>query len=158
LKASVASIINLSALVVVVDEHFFTYCPISSNCFIIGILSFRYGSFLNFDVLCNYLINDENDLILLCAGWKNRYNLEDTLFAGAVVNEIEQHFFSDCDSALSAKLLYETNNNNLEELVRKSSHANRFKLLHLNTDDVSFCLQFNKAPVLPILDGNYFKI
>jgi 2-phosphosulfolactate phosphatase len=116
------------------------------------------GSFLNFDVLCNYLINDENDLILLCAGWKNRYNLEDTLFAGAVVNEIEQHFFSDCDSALSAKLLYENNNNNLEELVSKSSHANRFKLLHLNADDVSFCLQFNKAPVLPILDGNYFKI
>lgn len=116
------------------------------------------GSFLNLQVLCNYLKNDNNHLVLLCAGWKNKFNLEDSLFAGAVVNEIEKYYIIECDSALSAKLLYQNNANNLEELVRKSSHANRFKLLHLNTDDVKFCLQLNTAPVLPILESNYFKL
>lgn len=114
------------------------------------------GSFLNIDVLCNWLLTINEDLILLCAGWKNKYNLEDTLFAGAVVNKIGHHFSIDCDSALCAKLLYENNENNLESLVRKSSHAKRFKLLHFQTDDVQYCLQLNSAPVLPILEGSYF--
>jgi len=42
-------------------------------------------------------------------------------------------------------------------LVRASSHAKRFQLQSFQTDDVKYCLQMNTAPVLPILDGNYFK-
>ena len=114
------------------------------------------GSFLNIDVLCNWLIEQNNDVILLCAGWKNQFNIEDTLFAGAVVNLIESNFHVDCDSALAAKLLYVSNINNLETLVRASSHANRFRLLSFQTDDVKYCLQMNTAPVLPMLVGNYF--
>ena len=42
------------------------------------------GSFLNLSVLTNYLINQDNSIIILCAGWKNDFCLEDTLFAGAL--------------------------------------------------------------------------
>ncbi|MCF8428786.1 MAG: 2-phosphosulfolactate phosphatase [Bacteroidia bacterium] len=115
------------------------------------------GSFLNIDVICNWLLTNNNDVILLCAGWKNKFNLEDTLFAGAVVNKIGLEFDIDCDSALSAKLLFVNNINTLENLVRESSHAKRFKLLSFQTDDVNYCLQMNTTPVLPILEGNYFK-
>ena len=115
------------------------------------------GSFLNMDVLCNWLIEQNNDVILLCAGWKNKFNIEDTLFAGAVVNKLESNFNVDCDSALASKLLFANNINNLENLVRQSSHAKRFQLQSFQTDDVNYCLQMNTAPVLPILDGNYFK-
>lgn len=114
------------------------------------------GSFLNIDVLCNWLIEQQHDVILLCAGWKNKFNLEDTLFAGAVVSKIEHSFQFDCDSALAAKLLYKNNEKDLENLVRASSHAKRFKLQHFQTDDVHYCLQMNTAPVLPILAGSYF--
>ena len=116
------------------------------------------GSFLNFEVLCNWLIVQKNDVVLLCAGWKNKFNLEDTLFAGAVVNKIESNFHVDCDSALASKLLYVSNLDNLENLVRESSHAKRFQLQSFKTDDVKYCLQMNTAPVLPILEGNYFKL
>lgn len=114
------------------------------------------GSFLNIDTLCDYLIKITDDVVLLCAGWKNKFNLEDTLFAGAIVNKIGHNFQTDCDSALTASLLYLQNENDLENLVRKSSHAKRFELKHLNTDDINYCLQFNTANVLPILKNNYF--
>ncbi len=123
-----------------------------------GASSIVIGSFLNIDVLCNWLNEQNNDVILLCAGWKNKFNLEDTLFAGAVVNKIESNFHIECDSALASKLLYVSNIDNLENLVRDSSHAKRFKLQSFQTDDVKYCLQMNTAPVLPILEGNYFKL
>lgn len=121
-----------------------------------GAAQIAIGAFLNIDTLCNWLNSINEDLVLLCAGWKNKFNLEDTLFAGAVVHKIGVSFKIDCDSALSAQLLYEQNKDNLEALVRKSSHAKRFELKHLNTDDIKYCLQFNTANVLPILKNNYF--
>ena len=42
------------------------------------------GSFLNITSLCNYLKTRQDNILLVCAGWHNNFNLEDTLFAGAV--------------------------------------------------------------------------
>lgn len=113
------------------------------------------GSFLNIDVLCNWLKHQPNDVILLCAGWKDKANLEDTLFAGAVVNKLVNDFNLNCDTAIMAQQLYLSMQHDLENFVRKSSHAQRFKLLNTAQDDVHFCLQFNTAPTLPIMQGEY---
>ena len=113
------------------------------------------GSFLNLAYLSNWLKNQHLDVVLLCAGWKNKVNLEDTLFAGAVVDMLEGHLIATCDSGLMAQQLFKTNAHQLILLVRKSSHAQRFKLLNHHTDDVAFCLQLNTTPVLPILSGEY---
>ncbi|MES2381571.1 MAG: 2-phosphosulfolactate phosphatase [Bacteroidota bacterium] len=113
------------------------------------------GSFLNLTQVCNWIKSVDEDIILLCAGWKDKVNLEDTLFAGAICDNLQHDLTIDCDSALSAKLLYQANKDNLEDLVRMSSHAKRFQLLHLQTDDIKYCLQIDFAPVLPILKGVY---
>ncbi len=113
------------------------------------------GSFLNLDVICNWLLNQPNDIILLCAGWKDKVNLEDTLFAGAVIAQLKNNITLHCDSGLMAEQLYISMKDSLEVDVRKSSHAQRFKALHAAEDDVQFCLQLNSAPVLPIMRGEY---
>src|ERR1700754_471578 len=46
------------------------------------------GSFLNLTALCNWLAAQPEDVVLVCAGWKNNFNLEDTLFAGAVADRL----------------------------------------------------------------------
>lgn len=114
------------------------------------------GSFLNLDVLCNWLLHQPNNIILLCAGWKDKVNLEDTLFAGAVIAQLKNNITLHCDSGLMAEQLYITMKDSLEVEVRKSSHAQRFKALHAAEDDVQFCLQLNTAAVLPIMQGEYF--
>lgn len=113
------------------------------------------GSFLNIDVLTNWLASQPNPIVLLCAGWKDKANLEDTLFAGALVENLSQHVAINCDSAQMALQLYTSMKHDLEGFVRKSSHAQRFKLLNAAQDDVSFCLQRNIAPALPALQGEY---
>lgn len=113
------------------------------------------ASFLNIDFLCNWLLHQNESVVLLCSGWKDKFNIEDSLFAGAVVLQLEKDFIVDCDSAIAAKSLYSQHETNLEEIIRQSSHAKRFKLLHLQTDDVSFCLQKNTTPLLPILEDEY---
>src|SRR5919112_3468669 len=54
------------------------------------------GSFLNLSAVCEHLVDEKKNVILACAGWKDRVNLEDTLFAGAVITAIGSHFTIDC--------------------------------------------------------------
>jgi 2-phosphosulfolactate phosphatase len=113
------------------------------------------GSFLNALAVQQWLCQQPDDILLLCAGWKDKSNLEDTLFAGALIELLENEVNTNCDSALMAKHLYQSMKDNLLEQVRKSSHAQRFKSLHAGEDDVQFCLQRDIAPVLPIMQGEY---
>lgn len=113
------------------------------------------GSFLNLDALCNWLKHQQQSILLVCAGWKDKFNLEDSLFAGAVVHQLKHEFDIECDSALATEVLYEQDKHQLETLVRASSHAKRFKAESAQEDDVRFCLQQNTMNLVPILQGEY---
>src|SRR5690242_11454402 len=65
------------------------------------------GAFSNLDAVCNYLSQLNQDVILGCAAWKDRVNMEDTLFAGAVVSAIGEQFSINCDSSKLAANMYE---------------------------------------------------
>ncbi|HRN42734.1 MAG TPA: 2-phosphosulfolactate phosphatase, partial [Vicingus sp.] len=67
------------------------------------------GSFSNLDVVSEYIEREDKNVILLCAGWKDRFNLEDTLFAGALAEKLAQNLrFTDlADSTQAAIKLYD---------------------------------------------------
>jgi 2-phosphosulfolactate phosphatase len=46
------------------------------------------GSFLNISALTEWLIKQDRDIMLFCAGWKNRFNIEDTVCAGAIFHNL----------------------------------------------------------------------
>ncbi len=114
------------------------------------------GSFLNLEVVCDYLVAQKKDVILVCAGWKNKFNLEDTLFAGAVVDKLttEADFQIDCDSAIASKHLYNVAKDNLYDFLSNSSHRNRLAKLDLERD-IKYCLTLNLCPIIPIMEGKY---
>jgi 2-phosphosulfolactate phosphatase len=116
------------------------------------------GSFLNFSVLCDWLEKQEKDIVLLCAGWKNRFNLEDTLFAGAVARRLLEtlKFENACDSTLTATLLYEKAEKDLYGFLGESSHRKRLEKLDLERD-IKYCLQMDRCPVIPVLQGTTLK-
>src|SRR5664279_499438 len=64
------------------------------------------GSFCNLSSVCDYLLAQNKDVILACAAWKDRINIEDSLFAGAVINRIKSKFHQDCDTGQIAETLY----------------------------------------------------
>lgn len=114
------------------------------------------GSFLNLDAVCDYLIAEQKDVILVCAGWKNKFNLEDTLFAGAVVDKLtnDSNNTYNCDSAIASKHLYNLAKDDLFTFLSTSSHRNRLAKLDLERD-IKYCLTLNQCAVIPYMEGKY---
>jgi len=110
------------------------------------------GSFLNLQALCDWLKKQDKSILLLCAGWKDNFNLEDTLFAGAVVAELRKEFNHFDDSSVAAEDLYQLAKSDLRAYINKSSHSHRLAALNIE-EDVKFCLQFNICQAIPVLIG-----
>ena len=60
------------------------------------------GSFLNITAIKNYLQSTDRSVVVVCAGWKGRVNLEDTLFAGALIDRLQDTHSAKEDAALVA--------------------------------------------------------
>jgi 2-phosphosulfolactate phosphatase len=114
------------------------------------------GSFLNLDTVTAYLMKEKRNVLFLCAGWKNKFNLEDTLFAGAVAEALikKAGFGTVCDSTIAAVELYKLAKHDLYEFLGNSSHRNRLAKLDLERD-VRYCLTPNQCPVLPVMQGKF---
>ena len=112
------------------------------------------GSFLNLDALSQWLAGENKNILLLCSGWKNKFNLEDTLFAGAVTQQLSETgtFEIACDSAIAAQRLYELAKNDLYGFLEHSSHRNRLRKLNLDKD-TRYCLTPNQTKAIPVLEG-----
>ncbi|TAE35121.1 MAG: 2-phosphosulfolactate phosphatase [Sphingobacteriales bacterium] len=111
------------------------------------------GSFFNLDAVCNYLYKQDKNVLLLCAGWKNKFNLEDTLFAGAVVYQLKQNGYTSDDAGTAAQDLYNLAKTDLYAYTSKTSHSERLKKLGIE-EDIKFCLKLNITQVIPVLTGN----
>lgn len=111
------------------------------------------GAFLNLAAVVNHLKNQPYDVLVLCAGWKGRPNLEDTLFAGAVVEALKDEYFVSEDSAILAMRTYQQAKDNMLAYLANSSHIRRLQGLGINKD-ISYCLQKDLYDVLPVLRGN----
>jgi 2-phosphosulfolactate phosphatase len=113
------------------------------------------GSFLNITALTEWILNQENDVVLFCAGWKNRFNLEDTICAGAMAERLlnSNHFSTICDSTLAALDLWSLAKNNLPDYIEKVAQRTRLRDKGLD-DCIGFCLTFDFTEKIPeIKDG-----
>lgn len=115
------------------------------------------GSFPNLSAVCDYLVAQGQNVILGCAAWKDRVNMEDTLFAGAVVSRIREHFSVNCDSALAAETLYNNARNDLYGFMKQASHFQRLSRYGLEKD-IQYCLTPDVANVLPVLKNGELVI
>ncbi len=109
------------------------------------------GSFPNISAVCNHILKENKNVILACAAWKDKVNIEDTLFAGAVVNRLKENFTLQCDSSQMAESLYMTAQPNLFAFMkeRNATHYHRLTKYHLEKD-IRYCLTNDGAPSLPV--------
>ncbi|QEC77213.1 2-phosphosulfolactate phosphatase [Mucilaginibacter ginsenosidivorax] len=110
------------------------------------------GSFLNLTALSDWLKTQNDNVLLVCAGWKNNFNLEDTLFAGAVTDQLKTDGYVLDDAALAANDLYQLGKHDINDYLKKTSHGERLKKLGIQKD-IDFCLQVDIATAIPVLDG-----
>jgi 2-phosphosulfolactate phosphatase len=110
------------------------------------------GSFPNISAVCDYLVAQNKPVILGCAAWKDRVNLEDTLFAGAVISRIKQHFSINCDSSQMAETLYNQAKDDLYEFMKSKDASHYHRLTNYGLEkDIRYCLTNDGANVLCLL-------
>ena len=109
------------------------------------------GAFSNISAVCEYLIAQNKNVILGCAAWKDRVNVEDTLFAGAVIDRIGEHFSINCDSSKIARTLYRAASEDLFEFMKQNDASHYHRLIGFGLEkDIRHCLQEDTAHVLPL--------
>jgi len=112
------------------------------------------GSFSNLDAVCAYLQKKKKPVILACAAWKDRVNMEDTLFAGAVIDRIGEQYSINCDASQLAHTLYKAAEPDMFGFMqaRNASHYQRLMGFGLEKD-IRFCLQPNTVNALPVYEN-----
>ncbi|WP_162418884.1 2-phosphosulfolactate phosphatase [Cyclobacterium roseum] len=113
------------------------------------------GAFLNLQATVDYLKSTTNDVLVLCAGWKGRFNLEDSLFAGAL--SLELGWKHDCDATLAMEALFQKAKQDLTGFLQKASHTKRLQN-HQLEKDIDFCLNLNTYHSVIYLDKGYLKV
>jgi len=112
------------------------------------------GSFPNLGSVCDYLLSQNLPVLLACAAWKDKINIEDMLFAGAVINKVKQNFHINCDSSQIAETVYMEAKKDLYEFMKakNASHYQRLSGYGLEKD-IRYCLTPDVAPVLPLYEN-----
>jgi 2-phosphosulfolactate phosphatase len=110
------------------------------------------GSYMNLSALSSLLINQKRDVILLCAGWKNRINIEDTLCAGAFAEKLlaGELFKTNCDSIKIALDLWGQAKDNLLGYIEKSAQRSRLRDKDLD-DCLELCHTLDYTDKIPVL-------
>lgn len=113
------------------------------------------GSFLNASRVVEFALSSQLDIAIICAGWRNRVSLEDTLCAGMLLYRLwdgaEPGLVSD--TAHIAFTQYEHDRDDLQRSLRRCNHA-QWLASKGYEDDVEYCFQIDALPVLPYYEEN----
>lgn len=112
------------------------------------------GSFLNLTAVCDYIRAQGKDVLLACAAWKDRVNMEDSLFAGAVVHQVQDAFEVYCDSGRITSGMYREALTfpSIIDYLKDSTHYKRLSSYGLEAD-MEYCTQVDVHPVVPKYNG-----
>ena len=115
------------------------------------------ASYINFHSVVNYLNGTINDVIILCSGWKNFLNLEDTILAGHISLDLMKNglFSSDCESVTISKQIYLNSRSDVLKFLSNSAYRKRNNSEEL-IRDTEFCLSPKiKSQIIPVFEDNY---
>jgi 2-phosphosulfolactate phosphatase len=110
------------------------------------------GSFLNIGALSDWLLQQDKDVMLLCAGWKNKFNIEDTICAGAISEKLLESgkYRSICDSTSASVDLWSLAKSDIHGYIEKA--AQRTRLHDKGLDDcIRFCLTPDFTEKIPAI-------
>jgi 2-phosphosulfolactate phosphatase len=110
------------------------------------------GSFLNIGALSRWILTQKKDVLLFCAGWKGKFNIEDTICAGAIAEILltSRLFSTICDSTLASLDLWSLAKADLPGYIDKAAQRTRLREKQLD-DCIGFCLTPDYTDKIPVL-------
>jgi 2-phosphosulfolactate phosphatase len=128
-------------------------CKFTKSCAILG--------FSNMSRVVQYLIDLNEDFIILCAGRSGEFSLEDTVCAGMVITKLMKKNTKDkyslTDSALGSTKLYQAYKDDLEAMMHETEHG-RYLIELGFEDDLNECARVDNCPCLALLRNGTIKL
>lgn len=116
-------------------------------------------SFNNLKAIAKHLINLNEDVVILCSGSNNFFNLEDSVCAGNLISELKAYNkdFELTDASTGALALFKSFGKNIFKMLSETDHG---KLLIDNgfKDDLKACAELDSTDVIPFYSGNVLKV
>lgn len=115
------------------------------------------GAFINLQAVADYCMALKREVVVLCSGWQDKVNIEDTLFGGALVDKLlcTGQYEAGSDAALIAWEMWINHKEHLMEYIDQTDHVARLKANHLD-DSIPYCLTLSltdKVPELTVEEG-----
>ncbi len=116
------------------------------------------GAFVNISALAGWLVRENKNVVILCSGWKNKFCIEDSLFAGALCEKILVHkgFETFCDSAHASIDLWDIARGDLFAYLEKAAHRHRLKKLGLD-DVIPYSFRPDTTHVVPVFEQGVIR-
>lgn len=110
------------------------------------------GAFSNISALTEYCYRQGKNVMILCSGWNNRFNMEDSLFAGALAFLLKEKGVGlASDAANVAHGMWMEAKSDIRAYINRTEHIQRLIANNL-ADSVDYCLTFDTVPLIPIYD------
>ncbi|MCF6240638.1 MAG: 2-phosphosulfolactate phosphatase [Bacteroidales bacterium] len=115
------------------------------------------GAFVNYKVLQNYLRSSSKNILLVCSGWKGNVSIEDTIFAGKLVEDLNRfnQYLPTSDAANHALIIYEQAKSDIFGFIMDQSMRFKDKISLLG-NDIRYCLKEDATNAIPVLVNGKF--
>ncbi|MDO7885677.1 2-phosphosulfolactate phosphatase [Hymenobacter cheonanensis] len=110
------------------------------------------GAFLNLSAVVDFVVAQQRDVLVVCAGWKGSFCLEDSIFGGALAERLAPLGFdiASSDAGLAALHLWQHAKPTWPEYLLQSAAVRRLNALEAH-DDFTFCMHVDTHPdILPV--------
>lgn len=123
-----------------------------SSCLIIG-------AFSNISTVADFCLSQKKDVLVLCAGWKDKFNLEDSLFGGALAEILVEkgEYNANFDAVGVALSMWKEAKSDILTYIKRGEHMKRLEV-HGLLDVADFCLETDTTKVLPVYNKSTKKI
>lgn len=116
------------------------------------------GTFSNIDAVADFCVGKQKDVIVLCAGWNNRFNIEDSLFGGALAKRlIDKGYTSASDATQVALSMWSEAKPDIRSYIDRTEYIKRLEANNLQ-DSVGYCLTEDTVNLVPVYNRETKKI
>jgi len=114
------------------------------------------GGFPNLSALTKYILKQNNNVLLVCAGSNNMPSLEDQIFAGALAQKLMESglYESNCDSLHSSIDVWNTAKKDIFQYIKKLSHRKKYPNV-LSEKALQYTFTLDACSTIPVLHFNH---
>jgi 2-phosphosulfolactate phosphatase len=112
------------------------------------------ASFLNVSAVAELVSNQDNDLVIVCAGTAGKFSLDDALCAGMLISLINDRKKTEADDLGRLVLqFFGADIGNINDKLAQCTHVKTLQKKGFQ-DDINYCLQTGIIPIVPVLRDN----